>query len=110
MRNNTNWLISSEACAQAVKVDGTVIVLNSGNYELVCLRHRETKTLYVSDLIEPPKCSGPGYGRLHVGIYIAAVQGAIDRMMQAGSTPSEDRDPGGHNNGGHGGQQGNRGI
>ena len=93
IRNNAHWSISSKAWTQAVKVDGTVIVLNSGNYELVCLHHRETKTLYVSDLIEPPNCSDPGYGKLHVGIYAAAVQYAIDRMGQP--PPSQSPDNGG---------------
>jgi hypothetical protein len=57
-------------------------VFHSGNYELVCLRHRETQTLYVSDLIEPPTCKDPGYGKLQVGIYVAAVQDMIDHAKQ----------------------------
>ena len=65
-----------------MRVDGTIIVLHSGNYEFVCLRHRKTRTLYVSDLVEPPKCKDPGYGKLHVGIYIAAIQDAMDREKQ----------------------------
>ena len=109
-------MVPSKAWAQAVRVDGTVIVLNSGNYEFVCLRHRATKTLYVSDLIEPPKCSDPGYGKLHVGIYIAAVQDSIDRMTQPASAPASGFDnsstggdgPGG-NCGGEGEPRGKRG-
>ncbi|KAF8808131.1 hypothetical protein BYT27DRAFT_7211721 [Phlegmacium glaucopus] len=69
-----------QAWAQAVRVDGTVIVLHSGNHELVCLRHRRSQTLYVSDVIEPPMY--PGYGKLHVGIYIAAIQDTMDRKQQ----------------------------
>lgn len=114
-------MIPSKAWAQAVKVDGTVIILSSGNCELICLRHRATKTLYVSDLIEPPKCSDPGYGKLHVGIFVAAVQDAMDRMMQSVSTSSpsgsddntgdgpEEPDLGGHDNDGHGGRGGRGG-
>ena len=71
-----------KAWAQAVNLDGTVIVLHSGNYELVCIRHRKSQTLYVSDVIEPPKCKNPGYGKLHVGIYIAAIQDTMDRKQQ----------------------------
>ncbi len=63
-----------QAWAHAVRVDGTIIVLNSGNQELVCVRHRRSQTLYVSDTIEPSECSNPGYGKLHVGIYVAAIQ------------------------------------
>jgi hypothetical protein len=58
----------SKAWAQAVRVDGSVIVLHSGNHELVCIRHRTTQTLYVSDLIGPHKCVNPGYGKLQVGV------------------------------------------
>ena len=36
-----------QAWAQATRVDGTVIVLYSGNHELVCVRHRASQTLYV---------------------------------------------------------------
>jgi len=46
------------------------------------LRHRGSQTLYVSDLIEPSKCTNPGYGKLHVGIYVAGIQDAIDRKKQ----------------------------
>ena len=101
IRNNANRSISCKAWAQAVKVDGTIIVLHSGNYEVVGLRHRDSQTLYVSDLIEPPTCRNPGYGKLHVGIYVAGVQDTIDRKKQAPrpsstppSTPSSDRSDG----------------
>ena len=66
-----------QAWAQAVQADGTLIVLHSGNYELVCVRHRGSQTLYVSDLIEPHNFNG--YGKLHVGIFIAAIQETMDR-------------------------------
>jgi len=71
-----------QAWAQAVRVDGTIIILHSGNHELVCVRHRGSQTLYVSDVIEPPTCVNPGYGKLHVGIYIAAIQDMMDRQQQ----------------------------
>jgi hypothetical protein len=70
-----------------VRVDGTVIILHSGNHELVCLRHRDSQTLYVSDVIEPPTCANPGYGKLHVGIYLAAIQDTIDRQKQQHASP-----------------------
>src|SRR6266550_8198125 len=74
-----------QAWAHAVRVDGTIIVLNSGNQELVCVRHRRSQTLYVSDAFEPSKCSNPGYGKLHVGIYVAAIQDMMDRWRQKSS-------------------------
>jgi hypothetical protein len=48
----------------------------------VCVRHRLSQTLYVSDVIEPPTCKNPAYGKLQVGIYIAAIQDAINRKKQ----------------------------
>ncbi|KAM6503004.1 hypothetical protein JOM56_002981 [Amanita muscaria] len=87
--------IVQQAWAQAVRVDGTVIVLHSGNHELVCLRHRESQTLYVSNVIEPPTCVEPGYGKLHVGVYIAVIEDAIDRwQQQQQSSTSQPKPPG----------------
>ena len=54
---------------------------HSGNHELVCVRHRASKTIYVSEVIEPHACVDPAYGELQVGIYIAAIQDAIDRKQ-----------------------------
>ena len=76
---DTNLL---QAWGQATRADGTLIVLHSGNHELVCIRHRASQTLYVSEVIEPHKCSEPGYGEILAGIYVAAVQDAVDRMQQ----------------------------
>jgi hypothetical protein len=60
-----------QAWAQAIRVDGSVIVLTSGNQELLCV-------------IEPltHKCVNPGYGKLQVGIYIAAIQDTMVRWWQ----------------------------
>jgi hypothetical protein len=65
-----------------VRHDSTLIILHSGNFEYVCVRHRETQTLYISDLINIPYCANPGYGKLQIGIYIAAVQDAMQRAAQ----------------------------
>lgn len=58
------------------------MVLHSGNHEIIGIRHRNSQTLYISHVIEPHSCSNPAYGKLQVGIYIAALQDAIDRAMQ----------------------------
>src|SRR5713226_3557200 len=58
------------------------MVLHSGNHEIIGIRHRETQTLYISHLIEPHSCSNPAYGKIQVGIYIAAIQETIDRVRQ----------------------------
>jgi hypothetical protein len=65
-----------------MRVDGTVIVLHSGNHELICICHRAFQTLYVSEVIEPHKCNEPGYGKIVVGTYVAAIQDALDHKRQ----------------------------
>ena len=54
--------------------------------------HRRSQTLYVSNIIYTPTCSDPGYGKLHVGIYVAAIQDMMDRRRQqlSKSKPSGD--------------------
>lgn len=58
------------------------MVLHSRNHEIVGIRHRETQTFYISHVIEPHSCSNPAYGKIQVGIYIAAIQETIDRTRQ----------------------------
>ena len=60
----------------------TITVLHSGNHEIIGIRHRTSQTLYISDVIEPHSCSDPGYGKIQVGIYIAAIQETIDRARR----------------------------
>ena len=67
---------------QATHVDCSIFVLNSRNHEFICIRHRRTQTLYISELIEPSVCKEPSYGKLHVGLFIAAVKDTIDRERQ----------------------------
>ena len=59
----------------------TILVLHSGNHEIIGVRHRRTQTLYISDVIEPHSCT-PAYGKIQVGIYIAAILDALDRAKQ----------------------------
>jgi hypothetical protein len=96
------------------------MVLNSGNWEVVCVRERRTQTLYVSDVFEPSTCKDPSYGKLHVGIGVAAIQDAMDRAKQLSnddedpadgsdeSMATDDRDEAG-SRGGRGGNRGGRG-
>jgi hypothetical protein len=58
------------------------MVLHSGNHEIIGIRHRKTQTLYISDVIEPHRCADPAYGKINVGIYIAAINETIDRERQ----------------------------
>jgi len=71
-----------QAWAQAVRNDTSLVVLHSGNYEYICVRHRKSQTFYVSDIINVETCKNPAYGELHVGLYIAAVQDTINRTKK----------------------------
>jgi hypothetical protein len=73
-----------------VRHDSTLIILHSGNLEYVCVRHRASQTLYVSELIDVPRCANPGYGKLHTGIYIAAIQDAMQRIKNMAQTPVDE--------------------
>ncbi len=95
----------TEAWAQAMRVDGSIIVLQSGNHEFIGIRHRTTQTLYISDLIQPHACKEPSYGKLHVGIYIAGLRDALDRERQGHSA----QPPGGGKSGGSNGPSGSSG-
>ena len=74
-----------------MRSDSTIIVLHSGNHELVGVRYRKTRTLYISDIINPSTCKAPAYGKLHIGIYIAAIQDAIRRMEVNETLPDGQR-------------------
>jgi hypothetical protein len=75
------------------------MVVQSGNYEFVGIRHRLSQTLYVSDIIQPHACEEPSYGKIHVGIYVAAAMDAIDRAKQRGAGNRDGPDSGGPSGG-----------
>jgi hypothetical protein len=64
-----------------VRNDCTLICLHAGSFEYIGVRHRATQRLYLSDLIDTHTCQDPGYGKLHVGLYIAALNDAEDRVQ-----------------------------
>ena len=70
-------------------------MLHSGNHEVIGIRHRSSQTLYVSDVIIPHECVDPGYGKIHVGIIIAAIQDAMDRMKRDDKRADDSQDGGG---------------
>ena len=49
--------------------------------------------LYISDLIKLPTCKDPGYGKLHIGIYITAIQDTMDWEEQQLRTKSQSQLP-----------------
>jgi hypothetical protein len=66
-----------QAWAQGVQTRSTFFVIHSGNYEYICIRHRATQTLYVSDILHVPFV--PGYMKLQIGLYIAGLDDAFRR-------------------------------
>ncbi|KAF8201907.1 hypothetical protein K438DRAFT_1758174 [Mycena galopus ATCC 62051] len=72
--------------ARAVEKDSTLIVFNCGNYERIGVRHRETQTLYLSDLIDVP-CKDPGDLKIQVGIY-KLTSDTISRAKDAERAPA----------------------
>lgn len=74
----------------------TILVLHSGNHELIGIRHRKRRTLYITDIIEPWKCENPGYGKIQAGIYIAAIQDALDRAEQEDQEALRSKNPEGN--------------
>jgi hypothetical protein len=83
-----------------VHAQSTAVIIHSGNYEYVCIRHRATQTLYVSDILHVPFLENPGYGKLQIGIYLTALNDALGRnrleKAQAvnGDSPGDNDDPG----------------
>ncbi|TFK66384.1 hypothetical protein BDN72DRAFT_880353 [Pluteus cervinus] len=76
MREPTPEGLVHHAWRLAVQRDTTIIVMSCGNYERVGIRHRSSRTLYLSDIIDVTK---PGYGKLHLGILMSVVDDALNR-------------------------------
>ncbi|KAG5651125.1 hypothetical protein H0H81_009777 [Sphagnurus paluster] len=66
------WTLSAEH-------DTTYMIFNCGNYERIGFRHRDSQTLFLSDLIDVPRCKSPAYGKIHIGLFLAIIQDVIDR-------------------------------
>ncbi|TFK66615.1 hypothetical protein BDN72DRAFT_899663 [Pluteus cervinus] len=79
MKNATAEGILHHVWNMSLKHDTTIIVINTGHHERICIRHRATRTLYLSDIIETTK---PGYGKIHLGLQMTAVLDALDRYRQ----------------------------
>ncbi|KAG5338416.1 hypothetical protein C0989_007361 [Termitomyces sp. Mn162] len=67
------------AWARAVEVDATFILINCANHERIGYRHRETQTLFISDVIDVPKCADPSYTKLHLGLYLSIIEDVLER-------------------------------
>ncbi|TFK65905.1 hypothetical protein BDN72DRAFT_962183 [Pluteus cervinus] len=64
-------IILQNAWSYAVDMDATFIIISNGNYERIGIRHREFRTLFLSETF---RIAGQGYSLLksHAGLYMAA--------------------------------------
>lgn len=60
----------------------TIIVFHCGNFERIGIRHRESQTLFLSNLIDVVHCKDPAHGKLHTGLFIAAIEDGLDRARE----------------------------
>ncbi|KIM41017.1 hypothetical protein M413DRAFT_28113 [Hebeloma cylindrosporum] len=65
------------AWCHAVENDATFIIFHCGKYERIGFRHRETQTLYLSELIDPSAV--PMYGKMEIGLQIAIAKDLLER-------------------------------
>ncbi|KIM41011.1 hypothetical protein M413DRAFT_445771, partial [Hebeloma cylindrosporum] len=65
------------AWCRAVENDATFIILHCGKYERIGFRHRETQTLYLSELIDPSVV--PTYGKMEIGLQLLIVKDLLER-------------------------------
>ena len=77
--------IITQAWARAVVNDATFIIFHCGDRERIGIRHRESQTLYLSDLIDTTTCNDPTYGEIQVGLHLAIIQDALQRQEQRSS-------------------------
>ncbi|KAH9474862.1 Serine/threonine-protein kinase pak-1 [Psilocybe cubensis] len=66
--------------ANAVESDVTFILFTCGKLERIAIRHRQSQTLYLSDLIDPMRT--PGYRQIHLGLTIAAIKDRLAMLDQ----------------------------
>ncbi|KAF8074525.1 hypothetical protein FPV67DRAFT_1445583 [Lyophyllum atratum] len=88
-------LFLQRAWALSVEHNTTYTVFHCGNFERIGFRHRSSQTLFLSELIRVPECKNPGYGKIHMGLFLSIVQDVLDRTeleRQQEETPrSSDR-------------------
>ncbi|KAF9461073.1 hypothetical protein BDZ94DRAFT_1264504 [Collybia nuda] len=71
--------ITQQTWSEAVQEDVTFVIINAGNLEVIGIRDRKSRTLFLSDIIKVDDCD---YGRLHTGLYIAILRDAVNRTLQ----------------------------
>ncbi|KAG9222163.1 hypothetical protein CCMSSC00406_0009024 [Pleurotus cornucopiae] len=86
--------VLQHAWVTACRRDSTFIIFQCGNYERIGVRHRATRTLYLSDVIDVPNITDPSsYTELHLNLYILILQDAIQRAAHLRLGPQDDLPP-----------------
>ncbi|KIM40423.1 hypothetical protein M413DRAFT_28888 [Hebeloma cylindrosporum] len=78
------------AWVRAVEYDTTFIVFHCGKAERIGFRHRETQTLYLSELIDP---SVEKYGKIQIGLHLAIVKDVLEREASLSSPKKRPAEP-----------------
>lgn len=87
---------SMQAWADAVETDATFMVFTCGKRERIAIRHRQSQTLYLSDLIDPVQMKEPGYRQMYLGLIVAAIKdhlGMVDQKEILDARPSKLKEP-----------------
>ncbi|KAF8900550.1 hypothetical protein CPB85DRAFT_1565231 [Mucidula mucida] len=69
-----------KAWATAVKVDASFLVFDCGNFFRFGIRHRQSQTLFLSNLIDVCTSTDPSYGTILTALTVAAVYDATMRL------------------------------
>ena len=67
---------------QSIERDSSFIVMHCGSFERIAFRHRSSRTLFISELIDVTRCKDPAYGEIQVGLYMSIIQDVFDRTRQ----------------------------
>ncbi|KAG6852098.1 hypothetical protein H0H87_010958, partial [Tephrocybe sp. NHM501043] len=70
------------AWAHSTEHDTTYTIFNCGNFERIGFRHRASRTFFLSELINVPDSKDPHYGKIQMGLYLAILQDALDRLKK----------------------------
>jgi len=79
------------AWARSVRDDTAITVFYCGKFERIGIRHRQTQTLYLSELIDIAHDKEPAHGKLHIGLCLSAFKDAVDRAAQFCQVEPENR-------------------
>ncbi|KAJ7321827.1 hypothetical protein DFH08DRAFT_1085720 [Mycena albidolilacea] len=84
-------LTSATSSTRLSRIDFDQGWFNCGNYGRIGARHRETRTLYLSDLIDVTSCKDPEYLKIHAGCYISLTLDEISRTAALADVTSQKR-------------------